>query len=102
MVYLTLPLTLTRSDFLLAYSSRVFHLTIAVGMRTSQQPDCCLSCRSFYDRALAIDVREYAPYVVAEVTVSADSMKDANSKGFRQVFHSPGLTVLGILSTSNM
>lgn len=41
--------------------------------------------RAFYDRALAIDVREYAPYVVAEVTVNADSMKDANSKGFRQI-----------------
>jgi len=47
--------------------------------------ECCSACRAFYDRALAIDVREYAPYVVAEVTVNADSMKDANSKGFRQV-----------------
>merc|ERR1712130_256584 len=41
--------------------------------------------RAFYDRALAIDVREYASYVIAEVTVTAETMKEANSKGFRQV-----------------
>lgn len=42
-------------------------------------------CRSFYDRAPAISVREYNPYVIAEVVVTADSMKDANSEGFRKV-----------------
>ena len=42
-------------------------------------------CRSFYDKAPAIGVREYDPYVIAEVVVTADSMKDANSEGFRKV-----------------
>jgi hypothetical protein len=48
--------------------------------------------RSFYDRALAIDVREYDPYVIAEVTVSGSTMKEATSKGFSQV--NPGAFII--------
>lgn len=44
-----------------------------------------LLCRAFYDRALAIDVREYSPFIVAEVTVEGKDMKEATGKGFRQV-----------------
>ena len=42
-------------------------------------------CRSFYDRTPAIELREYSSYVIAEVTVQADDLKEANSKGFKQV-----------------
>ena len=42
-------------------------------------------CRSFYDRALAIDIREYSPYLIAEVTVEGKDLKDAIGKGFKQV-----------------
>lgn len=42
-------------------------------------------CRAFYDRSLAISIREYSPYLVAEVTVEGEDLKDASSKGFKQV-----------------
>lgn len=45
-----------------------------------------LDCRSFYDRALAIDVREYSPYIIAEVSVEGKNLKEAIGKGFKQVW----------------
>lgn len=41
--------------------------------------------KAFYDRSLAISIREYSPYLVAEVTVEGEDLKDASSKGFKQV-----------------
>ena len=45
--------------------------------------------RAVYDRAPAFEIREYDPYVVAEVTVEESSMREALSKGFRQVSNLP-------------
>ena len=42
------------------------------------------ACRAFYDRAPAITLRKYAPYIIAEVTAEGNSMKEAISDGFRQ------------------
>ena len=42
--------------------------------------------RAFYDREPAITIRQYAPYLVAEVTVEGkENMREALSDGFRQV-----------------
>ena len=41
--------------------------------------------RSFYDREPAITIRQYAPYLVAEVTAEGKDMREAISDGFRQV-----------------
>lgn len=41
--------------------------------------------RSFYDREAAITIRQYAPYLVAEVTAEGKNMREAISDGFRQV-----------------
>ena len=41
-------------------------------------------CRAFYDRAPAVTLRKYAPYLVAEVTAEGSTMKEAISDGFRQ------------------
>ena len=41
--------------------------------------------RAFYDRDAALEVREYDPFVVAEVTIDSQEMKDALSTGFRAV-----------------
>ena len=35
--------------------------------------------------AAAVEIREYAPYLIAEVTIEGDNMKDALGLGFRQV-----------------
>ncbi|CAL5219370.1 g1190 [Coccomyxa viridis] len=43
------------------------------------------STRALYDRAPAITLRKYAPYLVAEVNADGSTMKDAISDGFRQV-----------------
>ena len=42
------------------------------------------ACRAFYDRAPAVTLRKYAPYLVAEVTAEGRTMKEAISDGFRQ------------------
>ena len=41
-------------------------------------------CRALYDRAPAITLRKYAPYLVAEVNAEGGTMKEAISDGFRQ------------------
>jgi hypothetical protein len=53
--------------------------------RLLHKPEPSELCRAFYDREPAITIRQYAPYLVAEVTVEGNkNMEEAISDGFRQ------------------
>ena len=47
---------------------------------------CAQPCRLWYVEPV-VQLRRYSPYLVAEVTVESDSLRDALSSGFKQVQH---------------